>query len=150
MLAIDPGLAGTGWAYFKGRKLKQCGVITPPSSLEWDQKIPYIVNALWDIATDYPDKSVVCEMPQHMQSAGGQLSARAGSVIKLAMLVGAIRMQFGENVELVTPQRWKGQLKKRIVEKRIRSKLPKTVARLRPRSHSWDAIGIGLWKLGRF
>jgi hypothetical protein len=154
LLAIDPGISGTGWAYFKGRKLKKCGVITASRSLEWYEKIPWYCKELSEIAAtvtfSFYDREVILELPTFMQSsATGRVAASTNSLVKLSMLVGAIHTTFGRT-ELITPQRWKGQLKKKNVEDRIRRRIPKTVARLEPRTHAWDAIGLGLYYLGKF
>ena len=155
LLAIDPGLVGTGWATFIGDEGHPagCGVIAAKRTMEWDDKLGFY--CLWlrrFVKLNKPDE-IVMEWPTYMQSAGGQLSARSGALVKLCMLVGALHVNSGPRcpVILVTPNVWKGQLSKKICIKRIRRILgDDTINELNPTEHAWDAIGIGLYYYGRF
>jgi hypothetical protein len=51
----------------------------------------------------------------------------------------------------VLPNKWKGNLPKKICKDRCKAVLtPEELARVKTEDHNvWDAIGIGLWYLGR-
>lgn len=153
MLAIDPGLSGTGWAYFSRTRLVRVGTLKAPLG-DWDDRIPWYCEQVSTIARRNKCRSTIIELPMFMQSQGGMLSARSGALVKLSMLVGA--MQFclidgGFVVRLITSTKWKGQLPKPIVEDRIRKTLGlERVNELRISTHGWDAVGIGLHHFGRF
>lgn len=94
---------------------------------------------------------VVSEFPMKMESAAG-IAAQKHSTARLAFLVGAVGAALTLEVDcdfsVVTPQEWKGQLPKSIVRDRIIQRLGKgQVAGVK--THAWDAIGIGLWRLGK-
>jgi hypothetical protein len=142
LFTIDPGIAGTGWAYFIHGKLRYHGVLTPPTKLTWQEKSNWIVRQLKNLA---PKNGVVCvEQPALFGGAKGSVTASSGSLVKLTLLVGRIMQEL--NAEGIEVREWKGQLPKAVVEKRIRVILPNCTAK----SHDWDAIGIGLYKLGVF
>lgn len=86
-----------------------------------------------------------------MTNAKG-IAAQAGSVYKLAFLVGYIAHAFDFECEVIvtTPMEWKGQLPKDVIQRRVISRLgaAKCIG-LNIRSHAWDAVGLGLWALGR-
>lgn len=46
LMALDPGTHHTGVALFAGRKVVEMDVISPPSGLEIDERIGYIVRRL--------------------------------------------------------------------------------------------------------
>jgi hypothetical protein len=153
VISIDPGLTGTGYAVFGKRGLIRCGVLTAPRGWEWYDKIRWYCD---ELETIYERQSItarqpiVLELPEFFQSAGGQLTARSQALVKLSMLTGAIHYCLGVGV-LITPTKWKGQLPKEVVVKRLRKRLGTAVLnRVKPSSHAWDAIGIGLYYLGEF
>jgi hypothetical protein len=72
-----------------------------------------------------------------------QLALRAG------VLVGLYRA-WGSKVELVRPSRWKGSVPKEIHQRRIRAALEvEEHENLAQNHNAVDAVGLGLWKLGR-
>lgn len=157
LYAIDPGLGGTGiarwimWPEHKRPRLKSVAIIRDRAR---DDTLTNRCADLTNRLPDSPEQSdfVVIEMPQHMTNTKG-IAAQAGAVYKLTFLVGFLAARFdmsGATVHVVNPSEWKGQLPKDIVQQRVERILGKSTCReLNIRSHAWDAVGIGLWALGR-
>jgi len=157
ILAIDPGLQGTGLAFFSITGLKATSVITVRGrSEDWVTRCEQIVDHVdaWMKVQVAPARRVVCEMMEHHGSAKSSMIWRSGDLQRTLVLVGMLahwaRTQ-DSIVELVPPSEWKGQLPKRIVEQRINKRLGLPLVRqLGIKTHAYDAVGIGLWALGRF
>lgn len=160
LLAVDPGLEGTGWAVFRRSTPIKCGIETASRRYQWYEKLHYYCEFVERLAARVHATEIVLERPIYMQSAGGQVTAKTDSLVKLAMLVGALYVRMPSTVghcTLVTPNQWKGQLPKGIVIDRIQKQLnPLRLKALEPSdpgssaTHDWDAIGIGLNHLGKF
>jgi|GEM_PF-5125716 len=157
LLAIDPGLS-LGWAYWSaGKKYpSKCGIIKPHKRfkdffLETHSTIHQLGN---NIVSKLKPKIIACEWPAFFDSAGGRAAAGSGSVVKLAFGCGQIALMadaFGCEFLPVAVNKWKGQLPKNIVIKRINKILPASrLEYLEPESHMYDAIGIGLHVRGLF
>lgn len=147
-MTIDPGGTGSGWALWsKGWKLLSNGVVIPPGTGEdkWEERAYYTVSSLSRVAKCAGCSLGFVEYPAFFQANGGGV-ASSGALVKLAWFVGLVCGKLPMHVELVTVGEWKGQLPKAVVERRIREILPGVKAK----SHDWDAIGIGLYKAGRF
>lgn len=145
ILTIDPGISGTGWAVFSKQFVTPIahGIIYPKEK-EISKKFNYIVSYLQLIVKKMGVRQVYIEFPSYFQSAGGRVTAASGALVKLSNLVGAI--MFALEAKPIKVAQWKGQLPKEVVIKRIKKILPNCKAK----SHDWDAIGIGLYVLGRF
>lgn len=142
LVSVDPGIY-QGWARFVNGVLSSCGTGHPPIDRE-DMALP----------TD-----VVIEKPEYR--AHEKKNVRVDDLITLAVRVGRLAQQARRmNVTLPTPTEWKGSVPKRIHQPRILEALTDAerdvVARgaTRPRakdldSNVVDAVGLGLWKLGR-
>lgn len=154
-MSVDPGLSGTGYAVW-GRKplgdrekpnLIEAGILKC-SDPDYVQKLRSISEQFADLVTEV--KPVVCflEEPSFFQSAGGQVSASSGSLVKLSFLVGALFNVVegsGFLCKLVPVNTWKGQLPKTLVAERIQAIMRRSFV-----SHEYDAVGIGLHMLGKF
>ena len=84
-------------------------------------------------------------------SAKGQVAAESGALVKLSQTIGRITqilIDAGCKVELIEVAKWKGTLPKEVCERRIRRLLPRIPEK--QSNHAIDAIGIGLFKLGKF
>lgn len=93
---------------------------------------------------------LVCEFPEFQSGAGREMGWRKGDLQKLTFLIGSIYWATRPQVVFfpVSPSKWKGQLPKSVVEHRVIESLGKeTCARLKLRTHAWDAAGIGLWAI---
>jgi hypothetical protein len=168
LIAIDPGLGGTGWALWSTRHQKpwgtpmEVGIVRDTAkdeSLairceELSEKIRDSLNAAtghWNVGWHHNRTYLYLEMPQHMTNVKG-IAAQAGAVYKLTFLVGYLAKAFHQcTVHVVTPNEWKGQLQKDVVIRRIQRTLtPERCDDLGIKTHAWDAVGIGLWAMGRF
>ncbi len=140
LVAIDPG-ADLGWAFFTDGELFACGLAKGPT--------PEIFDCA-DV--------VVCEEPQIYRHS----RVRPDSLIKLTRIVGRceeLARAEGATFETVKPAKWKGSVPKAICHRRIFVRL--TAPELsqvdfdlrgvpKSKQHNvWDAIGIGMWRLGR-
>lgn len=160
-LAIDPGVNGSGYAFFYNGDLKDTGVFSPRStdhefydkgltvcekfeSLFQNLRLHYPINRL--------NAEVHIEYPAFFGGASGSMVARRGDLVKLAWIVGMITekaIQHYWTPILVPVNDWKGQLPKEVVVERIKEDYPE-VENFNVKSHAWDAVGIGLYALGRF
>lgn len=152
LISIDPGLSGTGWARWSNTQLEAVGVIHDRAKDDTlAARCRGIASQILKHIHRFGDMHVFIEMPQHMASAKG-IAAQSGSVYKLAFLVGYLAADvYPCEVIVVTPQEWKGQLPKDVVQRRIERILGRSKCRaVGIRSHAWDAVGIGLFALGKF
>lgn len=135
LTAIDPGVC-TGWASFYSGHLALCG----------------ITNELRYLPGD-----IVIEKPQVYRATRSK--GDPNDLIDLAILVGRYVERCNGDVTLVTPAEWKGQVPKHIHARRILDALTDGERRVATvesaklskssRHNMIDAIGLGLWKLGR-
>jgi len=155
IVALDQGLSGTGWALFEDGVLQDCGNLYPPKDIEdWlirsEEFSAKIVDFFGQIKTG---STFLMEQPAYHGSDAGQTVARSGSLVRLCyfsgMLHGYLRGE-GYRIISVPVMKWKGQLPKAVVEKRIYRVLEKQGIPLKPKSHAIDAIGIGMWHEGDF
>lgn len=140
LLAIDPGL-DTGWAVFDDdKKLIACGLGQP--------------NALDGAFT----RDAVIERPQVYSQR--LMKGDPNDLITLAIQVGQYKERLearGAYVTLVKPHAWKGTMPKDVCNRRVLGRLAapemdvlEAIAAPTSKKHNViDAIGIGLWKLGR-
>lgn len=158
LVTIDPGLGGTGWALWTSRAMPDAvGVVRDVTKDESLANRCAELSGKLLVALEHenrlvhrPDTYVFLEMPQHMANVKG-IAAQAGSVYKLTFLVGYLAARFCKcQVVVVTPGEWKGQLPKDVVQRRVTRILGwDTVEDLNIQSHAWDAVGLGLWAMGR-
>lgn len=148
-LAIDPGKR-MGWAVFgTDNVMRACG--------EWDGDEPALGDALvyaWGAAG-----TVVVELPYHYpHGAGGRrgVSVDPNNLIKLAARAGLAAGRSGWPVRWISPNDWKAQVPKPIHHARIASALLASeigvvIAGRVSAQHPdmWDAIGLGLFAMGR-
>lgn len=138
LLAIDPG-AAAGWAVFdNGHRLTACGL----SSFV---QVPLV-------------ERVVIERPHSHKT-----KAPVKDIITLALRAGEwggrLRQIFGIEPEYIEPATWKGSTPKEISQSRTwakldpdeRAVLDKAGSGVAPskRHNIVDAVGIGLWAVGR-
>jgi hypothetical protein len=142
LLCIDPG-AHTGWALFSAYgpdwhfdTLSRCGLTTPA---KWDKLAS--IGALCDVLIEEPT------IYPHSK-------ARPADVMALQLKVGELKGRFeavGRKVELVQPRTWKRSVPKRVHHARAARVLtwPEQQLVSGQRHDVWDAVCMGLWKLGR-
>ena len=146
VMCVDPGNNGTGiaiWNEFKKENL-------PVHVKSYSRKTfdDYMV-LLAELIKEYDVEKVYIEQAAYhgTGSVKGQAAAAKGDLIKLAELIGGFRAicYLSESyVELVPVIKWKGQLPKEVVKKRILKVWEGCTAT----NHDWDAVGIGFYLLG--
>lgn len=150
MMAVDPGLNGTGWAIFLGKKLVDFGVLTFRQDLPWEERAMMYGASVKSLATYHKVIGIHCEYPAFFESAGGTMVAKKGDLLKLTSLVGLFwGMVYPVPFYLVPVAQWKGQLPKEVVNRRIISILGEKQCE-KIKTHAWDAVGIGLHVNGDF
>lgn len=155
LLAIDPGLVGTGWAVWQGKDHTPiaCGVINGPRDVEWQERVDVIVSAILDIIYQYDVLVIVCEQMEMYETAASSMSWKTGDLQRTVFLIGSISGATRRKIQrmvLTPPREWKGQLPKSVTIYRVKKTLGADVCRrLNIKTHAWDAVGIGLWFLGR-
>lgn len=155
LLAIDPGLTGTGAAVWTRSGPVPDEVFVVKSDLgkkaDWIDRCANIAGHLMNIIHTHEIESVVCEMMEMHSSARAQMMWRAGDFQRTLVLIGTIHGMAIENqvkeFAVVPPSVWKGQLPKEVMERRIRRIVgDRQCERLGIQTHAWDAVGIGLWE----
>jgi hypothetical protein len=132
LITIDPGVHGSGLAIWENSRL---------------------VSVLYEPELGTFTDHVVIELPQIYP--GSKAKGNPNDLIRLAFQAG--RLVGSSSCETVLPRQWKGTIKKEVMLRRILSRLTdEELAMLKalrlPKSKEKeciDAIGIGLWKLGR-
>lgn len=157
ILAVDPGVMGTGWAVVEeGEKLilRSSGTITPTrKDAPWLERLQFVSWSFDAVMVSIPVDSVVIESPAFHSGVAGLAVAATGSLTKLAMLTGSLIAKVQARdlpLVLATPSQWKGQLPKDVTWKRCKKILDYYGNVARTTSHARDAVGIGLWALGKF
>jgi hypothetical protein len=156
LYGIDPGLNGTGWAEFHDGALTAAGVLNVPhrlKTLPFELRGLELARQLQTVMCDAPfHTKVVCEMPHHFGNVGSDMGWKKGDLQKLTYLVGLFHGVLAPvDFQPVLVRDWKGQLPKAVVTERIKRILGDYACQqVGIVSHAWDAVGIGLWALGRF
>lgn len=152
-LAIDPGVQGCGWAEFTGPTLMSCGYLRSTGETMAERAMSY--------AKYFQSESfnhVVVERMRHYPNAQ-ERDAKANDLLDLQLLGGYIAGSLRCNFFSVFASEWKGQVPKDVMNARVMKRLRDLervrfnhdVEKIRPslRHNVIDAIGIGLWYLGR-
>lgn len=158
IVSIDPGIRGTGLAFWD---MKEWGhallpiaveVITPPENQKWVMACSTLYEEFTDVLESYGVSKAYCEFPQYFMSPTGHAATADGNIFKLSSLIGVFMgclLSRGGILIPIKVNKWKGQLPKGVVERRIR-KLSPEIDTLGVESHAWDAVGIGLYAQGLF
>lgn len=164
LIAIDPGKKGCGVAVFYGGRLAECSFVegTRAEIVEKGRR------TIGTMRSPMQGVSVVLEQPiiYDRKNWEGDPNDLIEIIITGALLAAAVHWHtFEYEFEAVTPQQWKGQTPKKIMNKRVWKFLHAGDApdhdelkaaldgRRRTTGGKWhnvlDAIGIGLWRLKR-
>ena len=158
LVAIDPGVHHCGMAGFEGvtKKLAWATLVRAPDlplGVEaWTAMAEEIVTTI-----NFGGADVVIEFPRVYQ--GGKKQGADMDLLELAATVGAIATAVslrGAYIRRVIPSDWKGQMDKSTSTARVLERLSpeeKSCIAACPASllhNVHDAIGIGLWAVGRF
>jgi len=149
VMTIDPGLTECGWAVFdidherQQGILKDCGVIRCRIG-DWVMRLDFVVDQVADLLDSCRTERVVIELPHTYAAGKGTVARNSGAIMKLGALVFSIRstaLMEGVDVTLVSVAKWKGNLPKKITQKRIRTRWG-----WEGKNHNEaDAVGIGDW-----
>jgi len=141
LLSIDPASDAerSGWAYYRDRQLALAGIGWPPFSAD----------------------IIVIERPQ-VYPHGGKKQADPNDLISVALFGGRLLQSVARKettIIAIHPRQWKGQVPKEIHNRRVLKQLSSseriayahgTKGIAPSKVHNViDAIGIGLWRLGR-
>lgn len=150
LLAIDPGVHHHGLALFlENGRLLRCGLVRGPAGR------PALAVAAGGLAERTADwlvgegTRVVAEMPQDR----GQDRVPPADLIALSVVLGWTLGEMCRPVTLISPADWKGSVPKSKHQPRIIAALSGAERALIPSGalahNAIDAVGIGLWALGR-
>jgi len=157
-LFVDPGIKGTGWAWFPRMstlpagpvaRAQQHGVFWPPKTLQWEGKVDAVCSWMAGVCSALGPRVAILEFPGLWGgSALSQMAAAGGDLFKLAYLVGGLAevcRQHGTcHPALISPAAWKGQLPKEVVMERVLRAWPYLAEGGGLRDHETDALGMGL------
>ena len=155
VVTVDPGIRGSGFAYWERLYRTEPGEVMAPRDIQlavpkakgsWQLRAGLVVERFKGFLYKHSPGLVVIELPEvWSDSEKSMASATKGDLIKLAVLCGRLEeATFEDNVTLtktlyISPQQWKGQLSKRVVDKRIKASLQAEYP-----DHVSDAVGMGL------
>lgn len=137
MIYVDPGVKACGVACFEEAQLR------------WARYVPAA-----DLPHYFDGSPLLCEFPR-IYPGSGQQKGDLNDLLNVAAVVGLCEGLNGdERCARVFPSQWKGQVPKKIMTARILSKLSDVersrIIRVGAKDHNTiDAVGIGLWHLGR-
>lgn len=153
ILFLDPGIEGTGWAYFAAleRQPKIISGVIRPRGRDWQAKVRGVVSEFAGVVCSTKPKLVVAEFPRLYTSQSVSLaSGTRGDLFKLSYIVGALdtflALQTADRydpIKLISPQEWKGQLPKEVVLRRLEK-----LTKVKYRDHEGDAVGMGFACMG--
>jgi hypothetical protein len=152
VIAVDPSLNSLGWASWFTEKSLRTGLPTDVGLLKAKRSKGLVGRSIWlgdqlHTIIDGRECVIVCEMPAYH---GSMMGWAAGDLQKLVFLVGALAGYFNRlRFVPVTPNEWKGQLPKKVVINRLIKRFGPGATRHWEKD-VWDAVGIGLYHLGKF
>ena len=157
MLTIDPGFH-TGLAIWDGTMKPKLDCINVSSgkgveTLEdriadmWEKFEYYISDNILDISL------VIIEGVENWSgSLKSKTASVTGSLSKLSYLVGGycqVCQQYGLPFQIISVRDWKGNLSKNVVEMRVKKLVTLEYSKGKISDHIYDAVGIGLAKMGK-
>ncbi len=145
MLSIDPGKHMFGWAAFEDDRLNRCGLVKGEGFQDMMGAFVY----------HRTPTEIVVEIPQVYQQR--MWKGDPNDLIDVAIVAGAVAAQFRCETTFIRPRKWKGTRPKKVCNKLTLGtlddgelKVYRSVDVLASLRHNViDAIGIGLWRLGR-
>lgn len=151
LVSVDPGVTKIGMAVFKDNVLISAHLIERATAYQ-------TVQSFWELVVTHGVTDFVCEKMQGY--APGQQKGDQNDLLEVNLTVGRLANQVechsSANVHLIYPRVWKKQVPKEIMCTRIEGKLSDGERAVIPpkltkkeRLDVLDAIGIGLWRLGR-
>ena len=152
LYAVDPGLRCCGAAYFEDSILQWAKLIDgnigdcPWQPMAWALMADEVEDGT--AIRGVPECRFVVEFPRAY--VGAKSGGDYEDLLQLAAVIGAMRPH-----QIVRPHEWKGQLDKKRCHERILERLSEEeesrIVRAGAKTHNvLDAVGIGLFCLGRF
>lgn len=156
VLAVDPGLVVTGLAEFRCGILTEVDGVFSTAKQDWPTRLERIGNRVTRFVAP-KDGWIVMEWPQVYGQGGAKASPRA--LLDVAAAAGAVAASCGLTKCIrVKPAEWKGQVPKESHNERVLARLSQDEKAVFERwvlhgpakeNDVIDAIGIGLWAIGR-
>lgn len=170
LFAVDPSVNAPGVALFRGGKLvwaERVKIDKEWSTLDIGERCQRVASALirWGMAFDMEPRTLVFEWPQSYYGKGkgdqNDLFGLVGVGMAIAGQLGVALSprQISLSIHTPTPAEWAGQVPKTKSGdpwasprgQRIKARLsPEEIAAVVPSHDSIDAVGLGLWRLGRY
>lgn len=156
MITIDPGVRGAGIAVWSLNNLVMACYVKP---MRKDRGYGLAEDLAYNVemaVKDYSPKLIVCEFPRFYGST--HQKGDPNDLIDVAVAGAAISTRLDSlisYIESVSPSDWKGNVPKQKMLVRIWKKLTEEERAVVQKTNKsdrediLDAIGIGLWKLGR-
>ena len=155
-LFIDPGLEGTGYAFFSGDKLLDSGAVylyKKELYKDWIDK-SFIMSDLMKSRTaaleEYIQEISIEFQKLFSGSAKSHASVSSGDLFKLTFYTGVLSKTLQDKhpraeLKLIPPDAWKGNLNKKALEKRVK----RVYTDMKFSNHELDAVGMGLSDVGK-
>jgi len=154
LFAIDPATHATGWAQFHDKALVRGGVCQAKKGVPLEARVQSMTQALGGVWYEGSPlaRDVVIEYPQ-VYKHGAAAKADPDDVLAIALVVGAVIGRLSATYQLVRPAQWKGQVPKKVMNTRVLDRLiasERAVCEAGKNDNNLlDAVGLGLWVLGR-
>jgi len=148
LISIDPSINNVGIAVWElPNVLMEYKLLHPKVGQrgnEYDKSLS-ILHQVKEWIQIYEINRMILEVPEHW-AVGGFEARETGSMTKLVLVVGMLYTLIDEldELKIVKPREWKGQLSKEVMENRLRedyTAIGVDLAALNP--NVVDAIGIG-------
>lgn len=150
LIAIDPGLRQCGVALFALGRLYRAFIVKGSTAPSGPGVWAAMAAAVRPGGMGSPGLAI--EFPKAYP--GGRQAADPADLLELAAVIGAITQVYEPHgVTRYFPREWKGQMDKVTCKARVVERLSQVelAAVERKNNHNvWDAVGIGLFHLGRF
>lgn len=152
ILGIDPSVNNVGLALYN-TETKELTTRTFHPSLKLKSHLPSLsveICRFISVVFLQKEKKIDClviEMPQWENSQRGKIAGQQGYTLDLAYIVGFCGGRLGLNpldINVPTPNLWKGQVSKSTTENRMRKRFKLEDAKS---DHEFDAIGLVAWFL---
>ncbi len=146
LMSIDPSINNLGVAVFEGQKLILYKLLHPSKDCRdtpYDKAIS-LFNKIKDDIKVWSVRRLILEIPEYWAVAGFH-ARETGAIFKLTFVCGALCTLVNdlEELKVVTPREWKGQLPKNVVANRLRDSYLPDVDLTKINENVMDAIGIG-------
>ncbi len=151
IISIDPSINFCGYAIHKNKELINYGLLRSLTKhKDFIEKSIYMVDKIKDLITSIQSLKnnliIVTEIPQYWGVAG-YMARESGAIYKLMFLCGMI-VSLKKNVVTLTPNDWKGQLPKDVVNNRLRE-IYTNINIAKINHNIVDAIGIGYYYINK-